>query len=82
MARFMNETETRRHKLFCYVADALNGGKIPNPLKTLAEVNDFKYAFNEVANNRSARTIITKTKLLFERFGFNVTSEDIGWKIS
>lgn len=72
---------SKSEKLVKYVKEQEAKGRLPAPLKTLYEVNELKFCFNEMAKRGSATGFTNETKSLFEKFGFTVKSEGIGWRV-
>ena len=72
---------SKSEKLVMYVKEQESKGILPAPLRTLYEVNELKSCFNEMAKRGSATGITNETKSLFEKFGFTVKSEGIGWRV-
>ena len=72
---------TKLHKCFTETSRIINSGKLPKPLKTLAQVRDFQFAFNRLSAAGLATTIIPEVSSLFKRYGFVVQETDVGFNI-
>lgn len=72
---------SKANELVKYVKKCESKGKLPSPLNTLYEMNEMKLCFNEMAKNGSATILTNETKSFFEKFGFTVKSEGIGWRV-
>ena len=73
----MNMNEKMK-KLYEYARN-VKPGKLPKPLTTLYQLNEFLWTFKELARNKSATFLTNETKALYEKFDFTVKPHGIGY---
>lgn len=67
---------TKYNKIYVFTNKRFKKGIIPKPLKSVLDVNLFKYTYNNLlASRKEQKTINKNIANYFQRFGFNVTMD-------
>jgi len=70
-----------KKSLFKYVTECNNKGVMPKGLTTPYERSEVMIGYNNIKTKGFTTTICENVKLFFEKFGYSVKAEGIGWKI-
>ncbi len=71
---------TKMASIYKYVS--MNGDRLPKPLTTLYQLNEFIYAFKQLAKSKTATFLSLEVKELFEKFNFTVNQNGIGYEVA